>query len=284
MGEMTPYEHLLKDYLLAPSFLIPTFVSLAAAFWAWRTSRGLERLKADLNERLARVTHELERDLKVHETTLRVAAEIESRFHENDLVALRECQKGVSQLFVQCTETLWQIAHNADRHKAKINAWWSEVEKTYVWLRPWVALAREPQRKALEESVRSIYTTTEMFHERWGMEGGFLHDLDEGKADLLEPTYRGALRELDRWAEDLRDYRIELVVKVATRLAGATSPQAGEVTAISGWLRRSLEAGVADSTSPATIEAWSAVQSFVGTFTALIRACEPKPASPSQSM
>jgi hypothetical protein len=76
--------------------------------------------------------------------------------------------------------------------------------------------------------VRSIYTTTEMFHERWGMEGGFLRDLDEEKADLLEPTYRGALGELDRWAEDLRDYRIELVVKVATQLAGAaaTSPQA----------------------------------------------------------
>jgi hypothetical protein len=214
---MTLYEHMVKDYVLAPSFFIPVVISIGATLWAWRTSQQLERFK-----------HDLQRDLKAHETTLKVAADIESRFHENDVAALRECQKGAAQLFVHCEELLWQIAHNGDIHASRIDELWTEAVKTYFWLRPWLSVGREPHRKALEESVRSAYTTTEQHYERWSMnrKAGrpLASDLDEDKAlAMLEPLRAKVVAELDGWAESLRDYRIELVLKVAKQLEPAGS-------------------------------------------------------------
>jgi hypothetical protein len=198
--------------VLAPSFLIPTAISIGAAVWTYLTSRRLERFK-----------HELQRDLKAHETTLKVAAEIESRFHENDLVALRECQKGVTQFFVQCEELFWQIAHNADTHADKIKSLRSEVEKTYFWLRPWLALAPPgPHRKTLEDLVRSAFTKADGYYDAWSLARAagrpFENDLPEDGTTPVDSARGGAISALDAWTQSLRDYQIGLVVKVAGQL------------------------------------------------------------------
>ena len=209
--ELTPYEHVVKDYILGPWVFVPVAVSVIAALWTWRTARGLERLKG-----------ELQRDLVVHTSVLKVAADIESRIHENDIVALRECQKGVAQLLVQCEETLWQIAHQGDLNIAKIQGLWDETVKTYLWLRPWLSVALEPYRKTLEEKVRSVYTTTEIHYDRWDMNrrAGLPPDgLDEGKAlEIVDPVRVKATESLDGWAKSLREYRVKLISEVAAEL------------------------------------------------------------------